>query len=367
MEKMSKKILFVDEEKRVLEGLKRTLFPLRKEFILVFESDFSRALTLLTKDNFEVVVTEVKPDLADGLELLKAAYKYQPQALRIVLSGYLETDLLLQTLGIAHQFLSKPVEAKKLKEVIQRGLSLRNLFEDKRILQLLGKITTLPTLPKIYQQLNQALAKKNVSPQELAEIIIQDMGLTTKILQLVNSAFFSLARKITRIEEAIVFLGINTIKSLVLGISVLEEGNKITLPNFSLEYLSGHSLKIAQTLKKLGIKEGLEPERGDELFLAGLIHDCGIVILAQNFPSQYQEVARLIAEGQELEQAEKKVFNLTHAEIGAYLLNLWGISEDIVTMVFYHHKPLQALDKILEVFLIHLAEFMDSQNLLENL
>lgn len=364
MDKMQDKIIFVDDEKKVLEGIKRSLFSLRKEFNFIFIDDPVYALKVLEQESsVDAVVTSMKMQQVNGLEILKKTYTKHPQALRLVLSG--DKQEILDTLGFAHQFLIKPVEPEALKTILKRAQKLRKYFDNLKLLKIVGQLKSLPVLPKIYRQLKEALEENNISPQKLAQIIMQDIGLTSKILQLVNSVFFGLVRRITNIEEAIVFLGIDTISALVLSIPLFEEMKQVKLKGFSLEKIAHHSINVASILKELGKKEGFSREKIDRLFLAGLIHDCGLIVLTQNFPKQYEQVLKLVREKNfTLDKAEEKIFGISHAEIGAYLLNMWGIPEEIISIVFYHHNPLKVKQdftkELDEIFLINLAEFMES-------
>lgn len=336
------RIIFVDDEVNVLNALKRSLFSLRKTLDMVFENVPEKAVQKLKTEHFDIIATDMRMPKVDGSAILRVASELQPQALRIVISGYSEEETILKTVGLAHQFLAKPVSPEELKKVIKRGFAIKDIVENEDIRKLVGKLETIPSVPKVYNELVKALNSNKATPKMLAQIIMQDVGLSSKILQLVNSAFFGLLRKVRSIEEAVVFLGIDTIRSLVLGVNLFKTMQNVSINGFSLSKRIVHCLNVASLARQIVLKENLENVELDDVFLAGLVHDCGLVILIENFPDLYRKVLKLSEEKKlPLFKSEKYIFGVSHAEVGGYLLAMWGLPENIVRAVCFHHEPLK--------------------------
>ena len=193
--------------------------------------------------------------------------------------------------------------------------------------------------------LTQALTDPDTSLQKIARIVEQDVGISAKILQLVNSAFFGIAHSITNIEHAVIYLGINTLRSLVLSLEIFRVFEpKTPLPGFSLERLQHHARLAAHIAARLPVPKHL----ADITMVAGMLHDVGKLILAWKFPERFK---KLLAEAAEehcpLYKVEEREYGFSHAEIGAYLLGLWGLPYILVEAVALHHGPNRVPHRIL--------------------
>jgi len=189
-----KTLLFVDDEPRVLQGLQRQLRPMHHEWDMHFVDDGRKALEFMAAHPVDIVVTDMMMPGMDGSQLLAEVLKRHPQTVRIVLSGHAEREAVLRLVGPAHQYLSKPCDADELRRAIARALSLRDLLGNERLKQLATRVKNLPTLPALQNQLADELRKESPSMERVAEIVSRDIGMTAKMLQLVNSAFFGLAQ-----------------------------------------------------------------------------------------------------------------------------------------------------------------------------
>jgi HD-like signal output (HDOD) protein len=206
--------------------------------------------------------------------------------------------------------------------------------------RIIGSIDRLPSVPALYQQLNKALENEDVSTQDIGDIVQQDMGMTAKILKLVNSAFFGLRRTIETAHEAVAYLGIETVKTLVLANGIFGEALHFRTRAFTMDELWLHSLSVASGAKAIAASEHADRSVQQEAFVGGILHDVGILVLAANFPENYDRVADLVIQEQiTIPAAEQTEFSVTHAEVGAYLLGLWGIPSPILRIVSMHHSP----------------------------
>src|SRR5579872_4509989 len=205
-----KRILFVDDEPKVLDGLKRMLYTFRRDWEMVFVTSGQEALTQLSSSNFDVVITDVRMPEMNGIELLAEVRERHPQVVRMVLSGAADQELTISSVTVAHQYLAKPCEATRLRETVDRALNLRVMLEDPALQKVVSRIHSLPSIPTVYRQLMEAVQSPDTTPKEIGGIVAQDVAMTAKVLQLVNSSFFGTTRQITRPTEAVIYLGTST-------------------------------------------------------------------------------------------------------------------------------------------------------------
>jgi HD-like signal output (HDOD) protein len=185
----------------------------------------------------------------------------------------------------------------------------------------------------------QELQSDDSSIRKIGDIISRDLAMTAKILQLVNSSYFSLPRHISSPEQAVFLLGLDTIKSLVLSIQVFSQFKLKKMPEDYLSRLWNHSMMTAASSRKIATQEKQEQIVIDNSFMAGLLHDSGKLILASCFSDQYAGLVSLAEGTRLLMEKEREMFDVTHAEAGAYLMGLWGLPHPIIEAIAFHHSP----------------------------
>jgi HD-like signal output (HDOD) protein len=332
------RVLFVDDELHALEALDRAMQPMRKRWDMVLSLGAREAMQTLTARPVDVVVTDLDMPGMDGYQLLHETMRIQPRALRIAL---LENEKQLpEANGAAHQYLCKPCDGKKLQRIVDRAWLLRESFKSESLKNLLSRIQLLPTFPALYASLMKELQSPSVSMKKIGELISHDMGLTAKVLQLVNSAYFAFRRRIVSVHHAVNLLGLETVKPLVLGIQIFSLLDHSRVRRFSLDRIYAHSEACAELAKNIAKMEGWSSEITNQAFVAGFLHDLGKLILAANLPGEYQRTLELARdEKMPLWKAEEVVLGATHGQIGAYLLALWGLPDSVVETLAYHHCP----------------------------
>jgi putative nucleotidyltransferase with HDIG domain len=217
---------------------------------------------------------------------------------------------------------------------------LRGLLADDAIKSIVSNIDSLPSLPSLYTEIVEELQSPSTSIAKLGQIISRDMGMTAKVLQLVNSAFFGLQQHVSNTTQAVTLLGVDTIRALVLLVHIFSQYES-TSP-LSLEELTRHSFLTGILAKTLAREENQRQIVIDDSFMAGLLHDVGKPILSINFPDQYGKAWGMVQEKKIFPwEAEKEVFGVTHSEVGAYLTGLWGLPDSIVEGLAFHHNPNQ--------------------------
>ena len=217
---MQRRILFVDDEQNLLMGLKRTLRPMRKLWEMEFVSSGDEALGLMSLREFDAVVTDMRMPGMSGADLLDTIQKQWPGAVRIVLSGQADRETVMQAIAPAHQFLSKPCDPEQLRSVLENTLALSDLLQNTSLKCFISNIKSIPSLPLLYQQVTSELRSEDPSTSRIGEIIAQDMAMTAKLLQIVNSAAYGIRAQISEPKQAAVYLGLDTIRALVLSLSI---------------------------------------------------------------------------------------------------------------------------------------------------
>ena len=333
-------ILFVDDEKRVLDGLRRMLRSMHTKWNMSFALGGEEALQLMAQQQYHVVVSDMRMPGMSGEQLLTRIKDEYPSTVRLVLSGQADKEEVLKSTGPIHQFIQKPCDADVLKSAISRTVELGNLFTNNRLKSIISGLETLPSLPSHHQDLVSRLEMDDPSPKIVGEAISKDLGMSAKILQLVNSAFFGLRRRVTTPAEAVVLLGIDTVRSLVLTMQVFSQVAKNKESGFSQDALLNHSATVAVNAKKICEIEGMSQSDTETAYLAGLLHDVGKLVIATEMKFEHSEIQKLVKQsGISYYEAELQVLKVSHCEIGGYLLGLWAFEPSIVDAAVYHHNP----------------------------
>jgi len=331
-------ILFVDDQPEILEGLKRMARSMRNEWDVSFAIGGEKALEMMAGQTYDVLVTDMRMPGIDGSQLLKEALNLYPNMIRIVLSGQYDIDNFIRSGWSAHQFLSKPCDSDTLKRTIAQTIAMRDLLENSKLKELVTRAIFLPSLPKIYIEIEEELKSPDASMQKVGEIIAQDVGITAKVLQLVNSPIFGCIRKVETPTQAVVMLGADVIKSLTLYLQACSE---IPIPEgISLERISRHGVAVGALARDIAKLEGKDKAICGDAFLAGILQNVGSLIIISGYPEEYKKItAKANAENVPVWKVEQQVLGASHAEIGAYLIALWGLPTTIAESVAYHNYP----------------------------
>ena len=364
-EPTKRRILFVDDEPMVLKGLQRTLRKMREEWGMTFASSSKEALDILGLEPYDVIVSDLRMPEMDGMQLLAEVKSRHPEVVRIILSGQVEQETTFKSVQLAHQSLSKPCDVDILKHTLNQLFDLRNLLEDESIKRIVSQTETLPSLPAVYTEVISELQSPDASVQKVGDIISQDLAMAAKILQVVNSAFFGLVRKISNPKEAVMLLGTETIKALVLSVKIFSEFNQKKLAWFNFDDLFNHSMSVSMFAQTITKEEHLDQNLVNHSLMAGMFHDLGKLILVTNFQAPYQ---KLLTEARQTRQnlwvLENDLFGTSHAEIGAYLMGLWGLEYPVIEAIAYHHCPGKSLSN--STGLLTAVHFGDAFDRLKN-
>jgi HD-like signal output (HDOD) protein/CheY-like chemotaxis protein len=352
-----KRILFVDDEPRILDGLARMLHPLRAEWNMTFARGSEEAIAALEKEPFDAIVSDMRMPVTDGVQFLALVRERWPATIRLVLSGHAEVEASLRAVPVAHQFLSKPCDAETLRETVRRVLAVRDTLSSEKLRATIGGLTSLPRQPRIYTKLLSILADHDYGSEDIARIVETDASLVAKILQMVNSGFFGRARTVTSVKQAVAILGANLIRNVTLASSLADDLRRA--PHLSPALLTRQQ-HHAQLTAGIAHRIAAGTPFQEDAFTAGLLHDVGILILAGHYPRWLDRaVDSAKRSGKPFHEVELTVNPVGHAEAGAYLLGLWALPTPIVEAVACHHHPGTTGSSRLEaVGVVHIASVL---------
>lgn len=322
------RLLFVDDEPRILEGLQRMLRKQRREWEMVFALGSREALAECETGAFDLIISDMRMPEVDGAALLEEVQRRFPSTVRFLLSGQTDPEAALRAARVAHRFLTKPTDAVVIREAVVQVGRLQAELTHPSLRDDIGSVGNLPSPPALLEQLKATLAKAEVSFADVVEIVASDPAIAAKVLQLVNSSFFGTGRRIESLRLAAELLGTHTLKKLALSSEVFRASATAPELHRTVERLRVHSVRVARVARRL------LPAEEEEAYLAGLLHDIGRLLLLDGRP---ESLSAPPESGGEREVAEH-----SEAQAGAYLLGLWNLSDRIVDAVAHHHQPEQA-------------------------
>ncbi|MEN6436981.1 MAG: response regulator [Syntrophobacter sp.] len=337
---MKKKIIFVGDLSKKVKGFQKMLRGMSHEWETTFAESGSETLETLGKGYFHVLISDVHLSDMSVCDLLESVRKLHPHVVRIILALHSDHATAIKSVAPAHQCLLAPCDPETLKEAVGRALAMRALLDDQSLVDIISGMESLPSLPLLYTEVVREVNSPTCSLNRVGEIISRDVGMSAKILQVANSAFYGHSKQVSSLVGAILFLGIETIKALILSVKVFSSFGRVRLPGFSITGLWDHSISTGMNARSIATQKDLAQGRIDEAFVAGLLHDVGKLILLDRLPEKCLEIAEVQkSSGCPIWEAEKDVLGTTHAQVGAYLMGIWGLPESIVEAIAYHHCP----------------------------
>jgi len=334
---MSKRILFVDDEPMVLKGLERSLRGMRNEWEMKFVLSGPEALEAVDNAPFDAVISDMRMPGMDGAQLLNLVKERSSQTVRMVLSGQSDRDAVFRAIRPTHQYLSKPCDIEKLKQKLMGALALRDVLDSSELKRKVSQVETLPSLPSLYQALRTQLQSPHPNLRETADVVSRDPSMTTKLLQLVNSAFLGKASCLACPKQAISIIGLDNLRSLVLSNGLFSE-----LP----ENLAGmlaplwrHAYSTARFAQAIALCEQASETMVQTCFAAGLLHEIGWIVLASTSPDHFELPCLTSDKNIPGSDYERRVSGGMSAQVGAYLLGLWGLPDPVIEAAAWHHVP----------------------------
>jgi HD-like signal output (HDOD) protein/ActR/RegA family two-component response regulator len=334
------RVLFVDDEPLILQAMGRMLHALRGEYEFSFVEGGRAAACVLERGSYDVLVTDVRMPGLDGAALLALARDKYPQMARIVLSGETDARTVMRLLPLAHRILCKPCEMGDLRAVLERSVRIAELKGDGALRALVGGMSNIPSFPDTHARLLELLGAPDPEAEQVAALIARDPGLSAKVLQLVNSAFFGLVRRVESVHEAALYLGTATLRAVVYASEIASAfPSTRSIAGLALETLERHGLEAAALARRLARLACLPPAQVELVTASALLHDAGLLVLASRAPDRLERALTLArARTWPLHTAELALHGSSHAEVGAYVLGLWGLPAGLVEGIAAHHQ-----------------------------
>jgi HD-like signal output (HDOD) protein/CheY-like chemotaxis protein len=336
------RILFVDDDPMVLQGLRRSLHRRGEDWTMRFVESAEEAFAELDREPAEVVVSDLRMPGMDGVQFLERIAALWPSTVRIILSGQTERETLLRALGPAPQFLSKPCDADRLKTAISRALRLRGLLKSPSFLERIGSLRWIPGPPEIYTRLMEAIRDEKTPLDAAKRIVAEDAGFSARLLSIANSPVYALPITISDVGTAARLLGLDTVRALALIHGFVSSLADDDLGGLPVERLWAEGIQCGSVSRHVALNLRTPSDIANEASVAGLLHGIGQLLLARNDPRRHHAAREEAESGNiRLPEAEAKQFGFDHALAGGYLLHLWGFPDAVVEGVIGWPFPSQ--------------------------
>jgi HD-like signal output (HDOD) protein/CheY-like chemotaxis protein len=359
-----RRLLFVDDESLVLQGLRRTLRQMRDEWDMTFVEGGEQALEALAREPYDAIISDMKMPRIDGAQLLEQVLQRYPEVVRIVLSGQASGEAILRSIGPTHQYLSKPCDPHELQLRLTQAFAMRDLLRNPAVRAVVSGLKSIPSLPGLYHQILAELRSDDVSLERIAKIVSTDAGMTAKILQLANSAFMGVRYSVSNPTQAVSLIGTEMVRALVLSVHVFSQFEDARGVASYWKSLWEHSMSVACLAKRIAVSEKCPKQLVDDSFTAGVLHEIGKLVLLAQMPNEYAAILAVVAERPGTLSAEERArFGCTHADLGAYLISIWGLPHSLIHAVAYHDCPSQTVEGQFSLLTsVHAADAIVSAN-----
>jgi HD-like signal output (HDOD) protein len=350
-------VLLVDDEPRVLDGLRRQLRVHRQKWDMRFAGSGVEALAMLAERPADIVVSDMRMPGMSGGQLLREVRVLYPQTTRVILSGQTDQDDLLRDLGCIHHYLQKPCDAAVICAAIERTHQLSARLRQPKLQIAANRVISLPPSNDVYRSLVEELARPDASIDRVGEIVARDPALTAKLMQLVNSAFFGVPRFTASAQDAVTLLGLKTINSVVVTARIFDFIGE-NAQDVQISSLWETSLRIGEAAGRFAAAAGASVLIQQQSRLAGILCLVGRAILMTSEPEQYRSIAAAAGEsGVPLHQLELLTFGASQDEVAAYALGKWAFADEIVDAVARQTRPGGVPDGVFSPLLpfLHLA------------
>jgi len=336
---LARRILVVDDDAARAAALGAVLDRAGKNWLIETALSGRGALAALTARKFDMLITDLHVAGMGSGALLAAAAMEHPDVVRLVRSTPRGERPMLAA-ACAHQFVAEPLDPDAVVAQITRAFALREGLAAPELRAIVGRMTAIPTLPALYTAVVSELQRLHVSTQRIGVLVSEDPAMAAKVLQLVNSPFFGCQMRVSDPALAVQRLGLETVSGLVLSTHVFETFRRPTRGVLNMELLWQHAATVSALAGGLAQVDGASADVVQDARTAGLLHDVGKLLLVATLPIVAMRVSqRAQREGRATVEIERDELGITHAELGAYLLGLWGLPDAIVEATAWHHYP----------------------------
>lgn len=355
-------VLFVDDEKNVLLGLERMFHPMRGEWEMLFAESGEVALNVMNARRVDAVVSDMQMPGMSGCDLLAEISRKWPDTVRIILSGHTKKEYYYRSFSVAHRILAKPCTPGLLKNAVEKACATRKTLNRPSLRKLVSRLSSLPSLPPLYRELVSELESADGSLDRIGRIVSKDVSMTAQILHVVNSALFGLSGHVDNPVQAVSLLGIDSLKGLVLTVGIFSQFTQKQRRLFELDKLWAHSMTVGVFIRRILKMENYDPGPSDDSITIGLLHDVGKAVLIGNIPDYKRVIEAAEEKRVPVFKMENERFGATHAEIGAFLLGLWGMPDQILEAIAFHYRPNECPNAEFGFLTaLHVADFLEHE------
>jgi HD-like signal output (HDOD) protein len=323
------KVIFVDDEQFILNGLKRVLFTTNWQ--IKYATSGELALDILKDFTADFIVSDMRMPGMNGAVLLEKVSQLYPSIVRIILSGHADLDLSVRASYVAHQWFNKPCEPQILKAELERINEIHGDFAYEDVRQIVGSVKNLPSVPIVFTKIKSMLQTKSASMKDVSSLISEDPALCAKVLQVANSSFIVSSRNVTNLDDAVTRLGIDVVSNVVAIAEIYS--NVGGVPSAYLQETLQRGLKIAKLASSIVGK----PKRNITM-LAGILHNIGELILWQISPKGMADYLDKRKLGNDNTALERQIFKVDNIQIASYLLHLWNFPYSVIECITLQNK-----------------------------
>jgi HD-like signal output (HDOD) protein len=338
---MSRRIYIVDDQLPVLETAVIILRTMDAQWEVVGFSDPLKALAAVQARAPDLILSDQLMPGMQGSQLLEEVRKIAPAVIRVIMSGYVSLSKLT-LITSAHQYMAKPFDIARLRDLVRRSFAAQERIVNKGLQSVATSLRSIPSLPQVHQSLLEELDDNRTASSSIARMVAEDAGLSIKVLQLANSPLFGQGYLISNPTDAVMCLGTEMIAAIVLSQSLFRHYETLSHADLDLPRIWSHCWETAYVAQQLCRLKGLQRRKAEEAFLAGLLHEAGRFILADNFPEQFAAACQNARQAHSpLAPCLLETFQTTPAQLTAYLMELWGMPADVVTALSFQDEPQQ--------------------------
>lgn len=336
---MKRTIFVVDDQEPLLETVVLALRYLCPEWEVTGFGSPAAAMEAIQQHEPDAILSDQMMPGMEGCKLLEQVRVISPTTIRVIMSGHVALDKL-SLITSAHQYVAKPFEAAKLRDLIQRSFNAQERVINQGLQTVVTSVRSIPSLPQAHHSLLKELEDNRNAGSSIAKLIGDDPGLSVKVLQLANSALFGPGYPVSDLLDAVNCLGTEMLSAIVLSQSVFRHYEKLRKGELDLKKVWAHCWESACIAQRICRQKKLGHRTGEEAFLAGLLHEVGRFLLFDNFPDQYQ----IACDGARLNKipfraSMHQVMQITPAQMSAYVLELWGLPSPVVDAIGNLDRP----------------------------
>jgi HD-like signal output (HDOD) protein/CheY-like chemotaxis protein len=336
---LKQSIYVVDDEALLMEALVMTLRCMGKDWEVTGFTDPAAALEAIKANPPGAVLTDQRMPGMQGSELLEKVRLLSPTSLRLIMSGYVSLKNLT-LITSAHQYIAKPFDLEKLRDLIQRSFAAQQRIINHGLQNVVTSIRAIPSLPQAHHSLLKELEDNEGGNEIVANLIGRDPGLSVKVLQLANSGLFGTGHMVADLLEAVNTLGTEIITSIVLSQSVFQHYETLKHPEVDLQKVWTHCWETGVIAQHLCRHMKLSRVQGEAAFLAGLLHEIGRFVLIENFPKEFQAACDLARNTKRtLSDCLCQEMQATPSEISGYVLELWSLPSPVINSIYLQEHP----------------------------